>query len=198
MKDDRAELLFYFLNCIFFFILLQVIGGCGNVGGGGSSYLPPLDEVTITDTNGEFVLYETCPETGTITVHVVKEGGFDRREVGALDAVMAGRADLDTYQKIACDVNGDGACDATDGTLINQFSINKIKRFPVAEKCGSDWAFIPVYKNTQLAQLTPPVPGCPFDRVTLACTPGQEVTAVGVDFLGIVYGDITGNWSNHP
>src|SRR5690606_11962598 len=69
-----------------------------------------------------------------------------------------------------------------------------IDRLPVAEACGSDWAFIPEPAAAPGQTLIAPQPG------TASCTPGGiayaaiDATLVDQDFTALVFGDCTGNW----
>ena len=108
----------------------------------------------------------------------VKPGPPDHQHgVSSLDASWIARhtvslLDLSPHQVTAADVSGNGAVTSYDAALVAQFVVGTITRFPVAVAAGSDWVFVPVFRN---------------ERV-------QDVDLTGVDFAGILYGDVTGNW----
>ena len=76
-------------------------------------------------------------------------------------------------QAIAADVSGNGTIASYDSALISQFRVGMITRFPVAVTRGADWAFVPASRNYT-----------PFNS-----------DRSGEDYIGILYGDVTGNWS---
>jgi hypothetical protein len=119
--------------------------------------------------------------------------------IGSLDAVFVlqaaiGQLQLSAAQQLACDVTGNGTVSGLDAALILQHRVGLLPRFPAAERCGSDWLFVPT-----------PLPAS-NQRVAAAavssesCTPGSisfeplmEDTR-GQDFSAILLGDCTGNW----
>jgi len=46
-------------------------------------------------------------------------------------------------QRLACDTSGDGQVDVDDAVLILQYVVGLTTRFPAAQNCNSDWAFMP-------------------------------------------------------
>lgn len=48
---------------------------------------------------------------------------------------------FDAFQKLACDVTGNGSVNALDATRILQRVVGAAGRFQAAQLCGSDWAF---------------------------------------------------------
>ena len=119
--------------------------------------------------------------------------------ISAFDAVYilqaaVGLRTLSAAQQLACDVSGDGTISAYDAVLILQYNVGLISRFPVAEICGSDWAFIPVPNAAPNQTVISPQTGGG------SCQPGAIVyqplaaSANGQDFAAVAFGDCTGNW----
>jgi hypothetical protein len=110
-----------------------------------------------------------------------------------LEAVVEKRT-FDAYQAHACDVTGNGALSSLDASRILEFVVNKIDRFPIAELCGSDWAFFPQPAPAANQSIVDPQIGAG------ACQPGSIAwdplaeAASDQDFLAALYGDCTGNW----
>ena len=118
--------------------------------------------------------------------------------ITALDATVAlqaavGQTTLDAQQQLACDVNGDGVVTAFDAVLILQYASGLISAFPVAQSCGSDFAFVPIPGPASNQQLIQPVVG------SVSCQPGAIVfgplagTASGQDFSAVLFGDCRAN-----
>jgi len=101
---------------------------------------------TTTDAAGSYVF--SSPGGGDWQVQPSKTGGVNQA-VSALDASwvlerVVGLRDFTVNQLLACDVTGDGTVSALDAARILQRVAGLIDRFPVADSCGSDWAFVPV------------------------------------------------------
>jgi cysteine-rich repeat protein len=156
----------------------------------------PGSSAVQTDGAGQYLWTGSDPDTCLIVPEKVGDGGAG---VSALDAVyvlqaLVGLRALSTEQRLACDVTGNGGLSGLDAALILRYKVGLIARFPVAERCGSDWVFVPV---------PAPMPG---QRVILpqmtsaSCQPGTiELSApvgaaTGQDFRAILFGDCTGNW----
>jgi hypothetical protein len=72
--------------------------------------------------------------------------------------------------------------------------VHRLARFPVAQACNSDWAFVPVpasVANQRLIQPRMRAGSCQHGGIALEPLAGS---AAGQDFLGILFGDCTGNW----
>src|SRR5439155_26642235 len=81
---------------------------------------------------------------------------------------------LTDNQKIAVDVSNNGTVSAFDASLVAQRAVAASCtgfHFPVRDAHGSDWAFLPASKSFT------PLHG------------GEDY-----NFLGVLYGDVTGNW----
>jgi len=130
---------------------------------------------TASNTSGYYELLDILK--GVVSVIPGKMGDF-ASGISSLDASRVsqhrvGLVTLTDRQQIAGDVSGNGSISSYDASLISQFRVGIISRFPIAVQNGSDWAFEPGEKN-----YTP----IDSDR------PGE-------DYLGILYGDVTGNWT---
>lgn len=107
---------------------------------------------------------------------------------------MVGARSFSDEQSLACDVTGNGTVSALDASHILQSVVGLIGRLPVADLCGSDWAFKPI--PTPVANqsiILPAATDTSCQRGQICYAPLSEA-AGGQNFLGIVYGDCTGNW----
>ena len=134
---------------------------------------------------------------GTWTVQPQRQGG-QGEGVSSLDAAyvlqsLVGMRSLNADQALACDVSGDGTLSAFDAALILQYKVGLISRLPVADKCHSDWAFVPMPQQTPNQQVVQPQPG------NAICQPGSiqftplSGAASSQDFKAFLFGDCTGN-----
>ena len=126
--------------------------------------------------------------------------GDSQGAVSALDAAfllqaVAGSRQFDPIQRLTCDVTGNGQLSALDAARILQFAVGKLTRLPVAQPCGSDWAFIPEPANLPNQRLVQPQLGA-------SCQPGSIVIdpllgdAPQEDFIAALFGDCSGNWTS--
>ncbi len=99
--------------------------------------------------------------------------------ISSLDATYASKSvvalkTLSPRQRLAADVTGNGRVTSFDASLIAQKAVGLITRFPVATLGGfdSDWALAPRQQIGTAA----------------------SASATDVDFVGVLYGDVTGNW----
>ena len=114
--------------------------------------------------------------------------------VAVLEAAVNLRT-LNVQQRLACDVSGDGSVDVNDGTLILQYVVGLIPRFPVAQTCNSDWVFIPEATSVPNQQVTNP------QIATTSCQPNGNIKylplagqANNQNFCGVLFGDCLGRW----
>jgi hypothetical protein len=151
-----------------------------------------------TSSTGAYLFANLAP--GNATVEARKIGGIGSpTAISALDASrvlqwVAGIHAFDANQRLACDVTGDGTLSALDATRILQWQVGLLPRFAVCERCGSDWAFRPSPAAAANQRLIQPLlsPGsCRRGAIALEPLAG---TAVQQDFVGMVFGDCTGNW----
>jgi hypothetical protein len=157
----------------------------------------PLDWTTETHTSGDYSVVG-IPQ-GQWSVDPAKEGDFGSG-ITSLDAAyvtqaVTGMRELNEYQRLACDVTGNGTLGSLDAARILQFTVGIIDRLPVAETCTSDWIFIPDPTPVENQQVFAPVIGvgeCQQGSIHL-----DELSGVahGQDFKAILFGDCTGNWT---
>ncbi len=129
--------------------------------------------------------------------------------ISSLDAVLVLQAavsltTLAPAQLIAADVNGSGGISSIDASLILQYRVNLITELPItaASRCNSSWAFLPVPAAVSNQGITsfsattlPCQPGSISYSPLVALTPGGQPAAQNQDFLGILFGDVNGNWT---
>jgi hypothetical protein len=150
---------------------------------------------TQTDSSGQF----TFPGIGVADWEVQpKKTGDLGSAVDIVDAVYVlqatiGLRTLTPSQQLACDVSGDGSVDIIDAVRILQYIIGIITSFPVAQNCGSDWAFIPDAASVPNQEIIPPQLGG-------TCQPGaicfQPLISNASDqnFSAALFGDCNGSW----
>ena len=149
-----------------------------------------------TDANGQFAF--NAPGGTDCQIEPQKIGGAGSG-ISSLDAVyvlqaVAGLRALSPEQHIACDVNGSGAVSTLDAALILQYAVGIVTSFPVAQACGSDWAFLPKPSPTPNQQALDP------QMSQNSCQPGSIAyqplagEASGQDFTAVLFGDCNGNW----
>lgn len=155
-------------------------------------------DVVSTDAGGAFAV--TGRDQTNCTLEPQMHGGAGAA-ISALDAVYVlqaavGLRQLGFEQGLACDTSGNGAVSALDAVLVLQYAVGLIHSFPVAQTCGSDWAFVPVaawVPNQQLIQPQMAAGSCRHGAIVLSPLVG---TADNQDFSAVLFGDCTGNW--HP
>jgi len=156
-----------------------------------------IPDMGTTNGVGEFGFADVPQDTCQIEPE--KQADF-RNGVSALDAAYVLQAvvekrTLDDYQALACDVTGNGTVSSLDAARILQFMVEKIDRFPVAETCGSDWAFVAVPATVPDQSVIPPV------MSSGTCQPGAIAydplsdSSTNQDFMAVLFGDCTGNWA---
>jgi hypothetical protein len=149
-----------------------------------------------TDSNGHFAFGGISPDS--LEIQPQKLGGIGA-SVSALDAVYVlqatvGLRTLSTEQALAGDVTGDGTLTTLDAALILQHTVSLISTFPVAQTCGSDWAFMPVPLPAPNQQLIEPAIGpgsCQGGGIMFQPLAEQ---ADHQDFHAVAFGDCTGDW----
>ena len=153
---------------------------------------------STTNELGQFGFAATT--TGTWQLEPQKSGD-QQGAVSALDAAIvlqaaAGGRLLDPMQELACDVTGNGHVTALDAARILQLVVGRMARLPVAETCGSDWAFIPAPADLPNQSLIEP------QLSIRSCQPGSIVfdpllgEAPEQDFTAVLFGDCSGNWTS--
>ena len=152
--------------------------------------------VTQTNSTGRFTF--SGIGVGNWEVEPQKNGDFGSA-VDISDAVTilqssVGAISLTPGQRIACDVNGDGSVDIIDAILILQYAIGLTPRFPVAQQCGSDWAFVPDPAPATNQQVLPPQIASGVCRNGAIAFSPLATSANNQNFSAVLFGDCTGNW----
>ena len=152
----------------------------------------------ITDVAGDFGFAVVAD--GMQTLQPAKHGDF-RIAITSLDAsfilrFVAGMGGFTADQRLAADVTGDGTISSLDATRILAFQAGVELRLPVAILCDSDWVFRPspvIIPSQTLVQPQISDETC----VPAAIVYGDLFTppAAGQDFVAVLFGDVTGNWS---
>jgi hypothetical protein len=153
-------------------------------------------QVVNTDVSGAFA-FAGLGETNW-TLEPRKSDGAGSA-ITVLDAVYAlqgvvGLRPLDSTQQLACDTSGDGTLSTIDAVIILQYVVGLIPGMPVAQLCGSDWAFVPMpaaAPNQSLVQ--PQVGGGTCQRGAIAFEPLVS-DADNQDFAAVLFGDCSGDW----
>jgi len=135
----------------------------------------------------------------TVSIVPAKQGG-DAAAIGPLDAAyvlqaLIGMRQLGEFESLACDVTGDGTVSALDAAHILRYSVGAIGRFAAAERCGSDWIFVPAAAAAANQQRSQP------QLAEGKCSPGGirysplGNDAVDQNFTAVLIGDCTGSWN---
>lgn len=95
-----------------------------------------------------------------------------------------GLIDLTPYQKIAGDVTGNGAVTPYDASFILQHTVNPGAKFPIEKQ----WIFVPHDFNINESNWS----AAPDSRTYSPLNTDKT----NQDFLGILYGDVSGNWGS--
>jgi len=91
------------------------------------------------------------------------------------------------YEMIAADVSGNGAITAYDASFILQYCVGLIQKFPVMSDSTRFWTFVPVsFPISTSNWFTAP------DSLRYEPLNSNQMDQ---DFLGIIYGDPSGNWN---
>jgi len=104
--------------------------------------------------------------------------------LAAQHAVLA--LTLSGNQRIAADVSGNGTVSSFDAALISQFAVQVIDHFDAAIASGSDWRFLRCDSYVDADNNT-----CGPASYTHAPIVGPVVD----NFVGILLGDVSGNWA---
>ena len=148
-----------------------------------------------TDAFGAFAFGDLT--AGDWQIQPQKLGGMNTA-VSALDAVYVlqaavGSRVLSAMQQLACDVTGNGTLSGLDASLILQYNVGLITRFPVAERCGSDWAFVPTAGGGNAQLIAPQITAGSCEPGAIAYQP-LSANALNQSFDAMTFGDCTGNW----
>ena len=146
--------------------------------------LSSYEAVQVSTTNASG-LFDFQDEAGNVSLtptatRLMTDENECHNSITAADATQISKAAvglviLTTNQRLAGDVSNNGTISSFDAALTAQKAVASpclTYAFPVRTATGSDWAFRPVSRS-----YTP-------------------LTGIGEDysFLGILYGDVTGNW----
>jgi Tol biopolymer transport system component len=140
---------------------------------------------TTTGNSGDFQFLDVL--YGNYTLRPEKAGASSHA-VGPYDAAMILLSTvkliaLTPYQKIAADVSDNGQVSSYDASYVLRYYVRLIPEFPV----GKDWTFVPT--------------SFPITSTDWAIAPDSiryqplNSDKTNQNFVGIVYGDVSGNWS---
>lgn len=155
---------------------------------------------TTTDPSGQYALTGLAAGTWTVTPGKVGdlEGGLSALDASHVLQATVGLRTFTSEQALAADGTANGTVSALDASRILQVVVGILPRLPAGDACASDWVFIPVPAPAANQTLTDPA----FSGG--ACTSGAigfaplANDAVAQDFLAVLIGDCTGNWSGPP
>ena len=150
---------------------------------------------TTTDTNGAYAFGD--PGGGDWQVAPTKNGGANTG-ISTLDATYAlqavvGARTFTDYQRLACDVTGDGTVSSLDAARILQLVAGARDHMPAAEMCGSDWIFVPDPLSAPNQRLIAPQMSPMCQQGAIAYEP-LTTPLDSQNFVAILLGDCTGNW----
>lgn len=139
---------------------------------------------TVSDTSGKYLLTDLAEGNYTLKPSKINAVG---KAISSYDASLilrysVGTISLTPYQKIAADVSGNDQVTSYDASLILQYCVGIRNQFPV----NKDWQFVPMsFAISDLNWMSAP------DSLTY-----QPLSADlnNQDFLGVVSGDVSGNW----
>jgi hypothetical protein len=153
---------------------------------------------TTTNATGNYMFTNLTP--GNAIVEPRKTGDFGTPSaITALDAswvlqAVAGTRPFDLNQRLAGDVTGDGSISALDATRILQRQVGLLARFVVADRCNSDWLYRPMPGAALNQRIIEPLISTGTCRRGAIAYEPLVGNAPQQDFLGILFGDVTGNW----
>lgn len=158
----------------------------------------PAQVNVVSDTNGT---YAAAPLSGgTNWTLTPRKLGDINAGLSALDAAyilqhVASMRPFGPAQMLACDTTGDGTCSTLDAVRVLEYKVGTRTRLPAAETCGSDWLFQPLPGPAPFQSLVQPVlsaGGCQMGAIAYQPLAGS---ADNQTFVGILIGDVTGNWA---
>lgn len=154
-------------------------------------------QVSLT---GDKNLTDTTDADGNYTFSQLPQGNFvlkpakakeHGQAISPFDAAMVLQSYVDIiqlspYQKIAADVSGNGQITPYDAAQILQYWVGLIPNFPVMPDSSQAWTFVPT--------------SFPIDESNWSDAPDSlsykplDSDKADQDFVGIIYGDPSGNW----
>jgi len=152
--------------------------------------------VAQTDSTGQFVF--SGIGAGNWQLQPLKTGDVGRavdiQDAVAILEATVGLSTLTVQQQLACDVSGDNSVNITDAVLVLQHVVGVTPRFPIAEQCGSDWAFVPdPAPATNQQVLLPQITSGVCRNGAIAFSP-LTTSANNQGFSALLFGDCTGSW----
>jgi hypothetical protein len=150
----------------------------------------------VTDSLGQF----SFPGIGSSNWEVSPQKSGDLgNAIDVIDAVTilestVGAISLTAGQQLACDVSGDGTVNIIDAVLVLQYTVGLIARFPVAQTCNSDWAFVPGPAPATNQRVLPPQIASGVCRNGAIAFSPLTASANNQNFSGVLFGDCTGSW----
>lgn len=141
--------------------------------------------ILTTDSSGSF--HNTSVPTDTIILKPKKADDI-KNAISSYDASLilrdsVGLLSLTPLQMIAADVSGNGAVSGFDASYIMRYVVGMIDSLPI----GKDWTFIPRDFEVTQANWAHAPQEIPYEPL--------EEDKFDQNFVGIVYGDVSGNWS---
>jgi glucose/arabinose dehydrogenase len=152
-----------------------------------------------TDSTGA---YTAAPlPAGEWTLTPSRTGGINLG-LSTLDATyilerVAGMRPFGPSQLVACDATGDGTCSTLDAVRILELKAGIRSRLPAAVTCDSDWLFQPVPGPAPFQTLLQPMLRLNPDQCQMGAIVFDPLvgSAGGQTFIGVLIGDVTGNWT---
>jgi glucose/arabinose dehydrogenase len=156
----------------------------------------PAPGAVQTNAAGQFTFTGLSPDAWSIQPRKFepKSNALNAADAVAILQAAVGIRSLDAVQLLACDVNGDGRPTASDAVLVLMYNVEIISSFPTAQRCGSDWIFVPQPQGTANQRITP------ASLAAGACQPGSIAWTPLADpvtnqnFVAVLIGDCSGNW----
>jgi hypothetical protein len=139
-----------------------------------------INDTTLTDSTG-YYQFTDLPSLLNYTVGPYKINPTRLNAVSSYDAALilrhvVGMITLDSLQRIAADVSGNGTISSFDAAQVLQYVVGIRNHFPVGHRPGQDtvdWAFRP--------------PSRTYDTL--------RDNQINQDYRAILYGDPSGNWA---
>ena len=155
----------------------------------------PLPAATVTDHEGRFEFSALGQDDWRI-----EPTGLGENHVASssLDAAYALQRSLalrvfTTEQELACDVTGNGHVNSLDAEHILQRRVGLRESFDLEDSCGTHWWFQPIPEAVPGRRLeSPSTETCQAGTITFEPLVGSVVNQ---DFVAVLTGDCTGNWT---
>ena len=140
---------------------------------------------TLTDNDGNY-LFDDLQQTDYVLTPT--KSSDIKNSITAYDAALilqnyVGMIDLAPYQMIAGDVTGNGEITPFDASFILRYTVGSVQIFPV----GKEWTFVPTeFLINEMNWHDAP------DSLNFAPLYSDMIDQ---NFVGIIYGDASGNWN---